>query len=336
MACMYVTEQGSKLSFRNGKFIVDCRNGMKRMIPAELLESAVLFGRVEMTSGFLKQCLARGVSVSMLSSGGHYFGRLESTSHTNADRLKSQVYLSDDPEQTLTFAKISMKAKIHNQEVLLRRYSRNASRRNNAGDHIKKMSEYESKIDSADSVEQAMGYEGLSAREYFAALSELVRPSFSFRGRNKRPPKDPFNSMLSLGYTIVFYEIYAEIEAHSLNPYIGFVHKIKEHHPALVSDMLEEWRAVIVDAVVMNMVQRNEIDIDEFETDKDTGGVIIGRNGVKTLVADLEKKMQSKMNYLDYLENPVSFRRAIWWQARKLAHCVDINDLSGYQPLRIR
>lgn len=334
MACLYITEQGSKCTVQQGKFMVLCRDGSRRMIPEELLESVVIFGRVEMTSAFQQTCLKRGVSVSFLSTRGQYFGRLESTSHTNAVRFKTQVYLSDHPEQSLLFASKTLQAKIHNQQVLLRRYARNSEV--SVREQIHKLDLYKSKIASAKTTEEAMGYEGIAAREYFTALAKMVRPAFRFHGRNKRPPKDPFNSMLSLGYTIAFYEIYAEIENRGMTPYIGFVHKIKEHHPALVSDLLEEWRAVIVDAVVMSMIQRREVSIEDFQKDEETEAVILSGAALKTFLGALEKKMQSTMNYLEYLENPVSFRRGIWWQVKSLAHCLDIRDLSGYQPLRIR
>ena len=334
MACLYITEQASRCSVQQGKFIVSCQDGSRRMIPEELLETVVVFGRVEMTSAFQQACLKRGISVSFLSTKGHYFGRLESTSHVNPVRLKHQIYLSDNPEQSLLFAKKTLQAKIHNQQVLLRRYARNSEV--SVREPVRKMEIYKKKIEMADTSEEVLGYEGIAAREYFSALSRMVKPEFRFQGRNKRPPKDPFNSMLSLGYTIAFYEIYAEVESRGMTPYVGFVHKIKERHPALVSDMLEEWRAVIVDAVVMSMIQKEEVTLEDFQKDEESGAVILSGYAVKTLIRNLERKMQSTMKYLEYLENPVSFRRGIWWQVKSLAHCLDENDLSTYQPMRIR
>lgn len=181
-----------------------------------------------------------------------------------------------------------------------------------------------------------MGYEGNAAKYYFAGLSKLVEPEFKFTGRNRRPPRDPFNAMISLGYTIIFYEIYAELENQSIIPYVGFVHQLHEKHPTLVSDLLEEWRAVIVDATVMSMIQGHEIDISEFESDEETGGVFISDSGVRSFVRKLEKKMSSGMNYLSYLDNPVSFRRGIWWQTKMLSRCIDQGRLEDYTPLRIR
>ena len=144
-----------------------------------------------------------------------------------------------------------------------------------------------------------------------------------------------FNAMLSLGYTVIFYEIYAEVENRHMSPYIGMVHQIRENHPALVSDLLEEWRAVIVDATVMSLIQGHEISIDEFRRDEESGGVILDSAAVKKFLNKLEKKMRSSMNYLSYLNSAVTFRRGIWWQCKTLARCIDDMDFSDYQPLRI-
>lgn len=335
MSCLYITEQGAKVSVSGGKIIIDCKNNLRQELPEEIIESIMVFGNVEVTYGAQKRILEKGISMSFLSTRGRYFGRLHSTSNLSGECVKRQVYLSDNQEQRLIFARLTLKAKVNNQIVLLRRYSRNR-KDVNLNDEISHMSMCLKKIELAAKIDEVMGYEGTAARYYFQGLSKLVDEEFRFSGRSKRPPKDAFNSLLSLGYTIVFYEIYAELENQNIHPYISFVHSLKEHHPALVSDLLEEWRAVIVDATVLSLVQGHEIKIDMFTTDEDTGGVVISNQGVRILVRKLESKMAMRMNYLDYLDHPASFRRGIWWQARMLAHWIDYGDLSAYRPIHIR
>lgn len=334
MSCLYITENGSKVGIKGGHFIVECRNGSERLIPKETLESIVIFGNVYLTSPCIKECMERGISVSMFSTKGKYFGRIESTSHINAKRLKQQVYLSDNDEMRVQFSKKIILNKIHNQRVLLSRYQRSSDK--NIEEYMRAMKIHENKISQCSSIEQIMGYEGNAARQYFMALSKLIKEDFRFSGRNKRPPKDPFNSMISLGYTILMYEIMGEIENRGISPYIGFMHKDIERHPTLASDLLEEWRAVIVDATVMSLIQGNEIDISEFDKDEETGAVMISKNGINIFIKKLEKKLQSNMNYLEYLEHPVSFRRAIWWQVAKIVNCIDNENFDDYKPIRIR
>lgn len=176
----------------------------------------------------------------------------------------------------------------------------------------------------------------MAAREYFKALSKLIKKEFAFNGRSRQPPLDPFNSMISFGYTIVFYEIYAELESRDLNPYIGFIHKIKRNHPALASDMLEEWRALLVDSTILSLVQGNEIDTAEFSFDEESGAVYLSDNAVKICVRKLEDKMRKEISYLEYLDSPVSFRHAIWWQVKTLSNCIDNGNFENYQPLKIK
>ena len=203
-------------------------------------------------------------------------------------------------------------------------------------DEMSHMLSCEKKIEQKSNIDEVMGYEGTAAKYYFQGLSKLVDEEFQFSGRSKRPPKDAFNSLLSLGYTIIFYEIYAELENQNVNPYISLVHSLKEHHPALVSDLLEEWRAIIVDSTVMSLVQGHEIQSDMFTIDEESGGVLISNQGIRILVRKLETKMSAQMNYLEYLEHPTSFRRGIWCQVKILAHGIESGNLSVYKPVRIR
>lgn len=334
MSCMYVAEQGSKIINENGKFIVECKDGMRRIIPEATLESIVIFGNSVLTLPAQKKCLSNGIDVSLFGRRGHYFGRMVSTGHVNVRRFKNQVYISDNEKEKLKFAKLILDAKIHNQIVVAKRYLRYSVMK--FDEEVKQMNYYRKKLQNVESISEAIGYEGYVARIYFSILSAIVNPDFKFKGRNRRPPKDPFNSMLSLGYTILFYTIYSELESRGINPYIGYIHRIKENHPALVSDLLEEWRAVIVDSTVLNLIQGNEIRVNQFIKHEENEGVFLTDEAMKIFISKLERKMRSNMNYLEYIDKRTSFRRAIWWQIKSLAKCIDENDLSNYHPLRIK
>ena len=334
MSCVYVTEQGAKVSVGEGKLIIECKNNQTRYIPIETIESLVVFGNIYISLGAQKALLERGISTSILSTHGRYFGRLINTASTNAERFKRQVYIGDNEEQCLLFAKNTLAAKVHNQLVVARRYIKQTTPE--IDEKIKQIQLARRKIYDAGSIEEVLGFEGTAAKNYFGILASVIDEEFAFQGRNRRPPRDPFNTMISLGYTIIFYEIYAELENQSINPYIGFTHASQPNHPSLVSDLIEEWRAVLVDATVMSLIQGHEIDIGEFTRDEESGGVVLSSKGVRTLVQKLEKKMSASMNYLSYMDSAVSFRRGIWWQAKTLARCIDHVQLKDYSPLYIR
>jgi len=334
MSCLYVVEQGSKIKHIGGQFILEVKDGENRVVPDEILESISIFGNSVLTTQAIKACLEKNINVSFLSTKGRYFGKLMSNTATNPDRLKAQAYLSDNIDQCLKFAKIILKAKINNQDVILRRYAKNSE--TDISSHIKDLKIYEEHIEKGKAINEIMGYEGIAAKTYFEALSKLIKPEFKFSGRNKRPPKDAFNSMLSLGYSLIYNEIFSEIENRNLSPYIGFIHKLKDRHPALVSDLIEEWRAVLIDSTMMSLVQGNEILIEEFTKDEYSEAVFISDLAVKQIVRKIENKLRSQNNYLEYLNEPISFRKAIWWQIKSLASCIENGNLTEYKPIRIR
>jgi CRISPR-associated protein Cas1 len=182
-----------------------------------------------------------------------------------------------------------------------------------------------------------MGYEGSAAREYFKALNKLISVSeFKFSGRSRRPPQDAFNSLLSLGYSLLMNELYGAIESRGLHPYFGFVHSDREKHPTLASDLMEEWRAVIVDSVVMSLVNGREISIGNFYTREEEPGIFIDRDGMKIFIAKLEKKFSADNKYLSYADYSVSFRRAINMQVGELVKAIEAGDPELYSPVAVR
>lgn len=216
----------------------------------------------------------------------------------------------------------------------MKRYARN---RNVELDEEEKMLKiFQAKALQSETIEQLMGNEGSAAKYYFRGLSKLVDEDFAFSGRNRRPPRDAFNSMLSLGYSIVMNEIYGKIVTRGLNPYFGFMHSDREQHPTLASDLMEEWRAVIVDSMVMSMVNGHEIFKEHFEQGIDMPGIFITGDGMKIFINKYDKKVRTEAKYLDDIESRVSFRRAMDIQIGKLVKAVEEEDYSLYTPMKIR
>ena len=335
MSYLYVNTQGATLSVKANQFQV--RNKLKTLksIPAETLEAIEIFGNVQLTTQCIKECLKRNIPVTFYSFYGAYCGRLSAVNHTDAVRQRRQALLYDDYDFRLAFARKVIKAKIHNQIVILKRYDRSAEHID-LGKRIKEIQYIESKIDAAETIEQVMGFEGTAARMYFNLLGQLVEPDFYFEKRTKRPAKDPFNSMLSFGYSILMDEIYGKIEARGLNPYFGFMHADQGKHPTLASDMMEEWRAVIVDSTVMSLINGHEISIEGFYSVKDTGAVYLDNDTFRVYVAKLDKKFRTLNKYLSYVEFPVTFRQAMDFQISQLVKAIETKDLSFYEPITIR
>lgn len=333
MGYLYVNQNGATISTKDNSIVVNYKDGLVRRIPIETLESIQIFGQVNMTTPCTVQCLKRGITVVYYSKGGSYFGRLSSSSHVNAQRQRKQSSLYQT-EFSLGLSKNIINAKIHNQLVVMKRYAR--TRNIELKEEEKMLKIFQSKALQSETVEQLMGNEGAAAKYYFGALSKLVDKDFSFSGRNRRPPRDAFNSMLSLGYSIVMNELYGKIVSHGLNPYFGFLHSDKEQHPTLASDLMEEWRAVIVDSMVMSMINGHEIFKEHFEQGIDMPGIFITGEGMKIFIAKYDKKVRTEAKYIDDIDYKVSFRRAMDIQISKLVKAIEEEDYTIYSPIRIR
>ena len=335
MSFLYVTEPDCKIYFTENQIVMDNGKGLQTKLPIEILEGVILIGNVNITSSCQRELLKRGLPVTYLAKNGQYYGRLESTRHTNIERQRMQFRKGDDGQFCLEFARKIIEAKTHNQIVLLRRYNRD-SNKESVKQCIRDMEPVQKKILSADSIEQVMGYEGICARNYFKGLSQVIHPEFSFNGRNKQPPRDPFNSLLSFGYTLLLYDMYGAIVSKGLHPYAGFLHKDRRGHPALGSDLMEEWRAVIVDALVMSLLNQQAFSVEDFSEPDEFGGVYLERQASKVFIKEYQKKLRVQTSYMGATVERMSFRGAMQYQVNALVKAIEENDLTHYKPFRIR
>lgn len=333
MSLLYVNEDGAQIGMDANRCTIKYKDGLKRTIPIESLEGVTILGKSQITTDCMEEFLKRGISVSYFSKGGRYFGRLQSTGHVNAVRQRKQSRLYDT-EFALELGRKILSAKVKNQSVVLRRYER--SRQIKAVEEQKMLTICRNKMEQCRSIPELIGYEGQAAKYYFAGMAKCIEPEFHFSGRTRRPPMDEFNSMISLGYSILMNEVYSKIEMKGLNPYFGFIHRDAEKHPTLASDLMEEWRAVIVDATAMSMINGHEIHKDDFLFHYEEPGCYLTKNGLKLYLNKLEKKFQTEVRYLSYTEYAVSFRRAIFLQIEQLTKAIETEDASLYEPIVIR
>jgi CRISPR-associated protein Cas1 len=322
---VYITEEGATLSKHGGRLIVSRNNEVVFELPLETIEAVVFIGNIQVTSQTIVELLERGVPLTWLSDRGKYFGRLEPTTKVNVEKQYAQIRLLEDANFCLELARKIVLAKVDNQIVVLRRYNRNSEKA--IDQDITNIYSIRKNIFTAKTVEELMGFEGFIARCYFHALGKIVPETFSFEKRSRRPPKDAFNSMLSFAYTLVTYEIYTAINNYGLHPYFGFLHSIRNGHPALASDLLEEWRAVLVDAMVLSLVQHHEILPDDFEVGENEG-VYLTREGRKTFLNAFEHKMRTNNQYLG---TKMTFRDSLNYQVGALSKAITVKSAVAYE-----
>ena len=327
MSFVYVTEHGALIRLSGGKIIIEKNKKILAEVPKNTIDGLVLLSSVQITSQAITEFLRIGIPVTWISGTQKFYGRLESSTHVNVSRQARQIKMENSKFYLLLTQKI-IEAKIHNQKVILRRYNR---RRNSDKvlKNIKSMETILKFIPKTILINRIMGYEGVAAKNYFSALGEMVSTEFSFEKRSRRPPRDMFNSMLSFGYSLLMSEVHTAINNSGLHPYFGFMHAMKEHHPTLASDLMEEWRPILIDSLVMALISHNEIKSSCFEL-KNSDGVYLNPTGQKIFLKAYEKKLQA------ISENKYSYRHSLRSQAENFAQALMSEDVKRYEPFKIR
>ncbi len=246
---LYLMEQGSVLAKEDERFVVKKQGAPLQEIPAIKVDQILVFGNIQITTPALQFCLIEEIPIILLSSRGRYYGVVESVGPERVFLQREQFTRAADPEFCLQVSREIVRGKIANTRLLLRRYARTHGSKefSTAEGARQRLAE---QIAAAGTLDTLRGIEGAAAAAYFDAVRGLLDPGWGFARRQRQPPPDPVNAVLSYVYTLLFYNVYAMARSAGLNPSVGFFHPLREGHPALVSDLMEEFRAVIADAVV--------------------------------------------------------------------------------------
>ena len=225
----------------------------------------------------------------------------------------------------------SQLAKLHNSRVLLQRLNRRR-KTDVATKAIADLAQLIQQAAAADSVEALMGYEGQGANLYFQAFATLLKGTFEFERRTRRPPTDPVNSLLSLGYTLLSQNIHSMVAVAGLHTHFGNLHTPRDHHPALVSDLVKEFRALVVDSLIAYPVNSNIFKPDDFTPPDERGGVYLHPDGLKRFLKHWEDRL------LTNLSHPHTGYKVNHWRCFELQVWEYIGCLTGdrevYRPMR--
>jgi CRISPR-associated protein Cas1 len=335
MGILYLNTEGSKVRKSGGTIVVEKGGETVTTIPLEQISGVVVFTGVHLTEAVVVEFLKMGTSVTYLSTRGQYYGRLESVHSVDVVRQMKQANLTKDSSFCIELSKEFISVKIHNQITILRWFMKNKPETNEG--ELEQLKIIKNRVKEAVTVEQIMGYEGNAAKIYFSCLSKLCKPEFKFYGRTRQPPKDAFNSMLSYGYTLLMYEIYTILGSHGLYPYFGFMHKPKRGHPALVSDLMEEWRPVLIDAFVLHLVNKGSFKSIDFEVDNSSGGVFLKRHQSKDFLNRYEKRVLTQIKNTDNESSEIfNYRIQLEHQVKMMAKAIENSNSTLYKGYKIR
>ncbi|MBI4870326.1 MAG: CRISPR-associated endonuclease Cas1 [Candidatus Riflebacteria bacterium] len=259
---LYVVEQGAHVHRVAGRLLVrDSRGAVLQDVPLFRLERVLLFGSVEVTSSAFVHLAREGIDLVYLTKQGRFLARGCPLGVLATETRFAQYKLALDEKRKLELARKLVAAKIGNSRVVLRRRSDGTGEQDAKTRARLKLLADEAL--TASSVESLMGLEGTAAREYFAGLRRNLKQELGFEGRNRRPPKDPVNALLSFGYTLLFGQVLSAIQVAALDPYLSNLHELKNGRPSLALDLMEEMRCV-VDSLVLAVINRFELTARDF------------------------------------------------------------------------
>ena len=326
---LYVTTPEAYLSKDGLNVVVSVKQQEVFRIPAINIEGIVTFGYMGASPGLMKLCSDSGISLTFLSPNGRFVSRVQGATHGNVLLRKAQYALSDDEEWSMHVAQLMIAAKIQNYRNILRRYIRDYGDCQEVDDAVRVLDANKRYALHAEDKTKLMGFEGIASNAYFEVLPKLIlnqKEAFPFNGRNRRPPKDAVNAMLSLAYTLIANDCAAALETVGLDPYVGFLHALRPGRTSLALDIMEEFRAYLGDRFVLSLINKRQITPKDFLYQGEDG-VILTDSGRRTFISAWQNRKRETITH-PYLNEKVEIGLLPYLQAMMLARYIrkDIDD----------
>ena len=316
MPFAYVTQPGTVLRKQGRKLIVQHQGESIAEFGINQLEALIIRGNVQITSAAFKSLLANGVATTFLSRRGHYLGGLASPQGGQLPLRLAQYRLLSDQPTRLRLSQRLVSEKLRGQTEVLARHADNypdpelrAARQ--------KILDLHQKLDQTMTRDQLLGLEGQAAAIYWGVFPRMNRSLLRFEGRSRRQPRDEINALLSLGYVILSQEIRTLLESVGFDPFLGVYHELKSQRPSLALDVLEPFRAVLIDRLVLRLANLGRLKPRHFTGDEGRG-YLLERSGWKVFLTEYEERLLARPN--GFLED--AYPQARSWRELLHKHCL--------------
>jgi CRISPR-associated protein Cas1 len=320
---LYVMEPGARLGL--SAEVLQVRTDAGVIADARLLElaSISLFGNVQISTQAMRAVLQREIPVFFLSYGGWLSGYARSVNDHSLDLRIAQHEVVNNRERSLELARAVVLGKVKNQRTMIRRSLGDAAK-----GILQAMSFLMHRIEKAVSTDELLGFEGAAAQRYFEAFADMlnVGTGFEVTGRNRRPPTDPINALLSFGYSMLAKEALAAAISVGFEPGLGVYHRPRPGRPSLALDLMEEFRPLVVDSTVLSVINSRELRTSHFN--RRGKAVVLTDDGRRAFIAAIERRLRSSIRHPTFGYD-VTYRRAINVQARLLARSIQ-GDIPAY------
>ena len=310
---LVVQTPGAQIGQRGDQLIVSLKGEDVRKIPGQQVRSIYCYGAVQITAQAVETCLELGIDVSYFSPAGRFLGLLRGLPTSGVDARRGQYRLFELPGVRLQLAREIIRAKIHNQRVML-------MRNGDVPDRVAQlMASFRDATQSARDLTALLGVEGSAAALYFEQFESMLKQrddwKFDWRGRNRRPPRDPVNALLSLGYSMLSKELTGVCHSVGLDPFLGFMHQPRYGRPALALDLMEEFRPLIADSVAISLINRGELGPEDFM--RNANGTFLTDKGRKPFWEAWFRRLDTEVSHPEF-SYKMAYRRMLEVQGRQL------------------
>lgn len=332
MPSLYLTHDTGILGRKGPALTWGERSGSKKTIPATSVEDVIVLGNGSVSTQAIRLLLEQDVPLHYLSGCGRYLGSLTSGKTRGRQLRKKQEEAAASPSGCLLIAKGCVVGKILNQRKNLVRATYKNIRSPALLAAIDELGFNAELAARATDIAVLRGIEGASASRYFSVFQELLAPGWQFNGRNRRPPKDPVNAMLSFAYTILLSNVLTSVISNHLDPAAGFLHPEYRGRPSAALDLMEEFRPCISDRIVLALINQGMVTPQDFEPDG-TGGINMNAKARKALLEAHGERLATS-GAAEREDESVPYGKRIQDQGRKMA--LAIWEGSDYLPFIIK
>lgn len=334
MGTLYITQDDAFIGKTDERLTVKANKQTLQDIPLIKLNGVVILGRATVSPAVVIELLERKIPLSFLTRMGRYLGRLEPELTKNIFVRSAQWKAISPSEQASHIVQGFIRGKLKNYRNALLRGQREYSDL----DFEKALTQLEQAIaplDRTPSIDSLRGLEGSGSAAYFGCFNRLIRvDEFQFEARRRRPPTDPVNALLSLGYSLLRHDIQSAVNLIGFDPYLGYLHTQRYGRPSLALDLMEEFRPLVVDSVVLSAINRKAIAIADFTTEPLSNAVSLTPEGLRVFLRLYELKKQSKFKH-PVLQTQCTYQESFEIQARLLAKYL-MAETDKYPPLILK
>lgn len=334
MGTVYVTQEDAFVGKIDERLHVKANKQQLLDVPLIKVDGVVLLGRATVSPALITELLERNIPLSFLTHTGRYLGRLEPELTKNLFVRKAQWLAAGESPQAVHVVKSFVRGKLKNyRNTLLRRMREYPHLDLDKG--INRLEQALFPIDTTTKINSLRGLEGAGSAAYFGYFNQLIKDSqFQFTARHRRPPTDPVNSLLSLGYALLRHDVQSAINIVGFDPYLGYLHVERYGRPSLALDLMEEFRPLVVDAVVLKALNQQLLSLNDFTTEPLSNAVSLTKEGLKIFLRLYEQKKQSKFKH-PVLQHQCTYQEAFEIQTRLLAKYL-MTETDKYPPLVLK